>query len=159
GADALGWPILPIPLLINSVAYNDRPGCIRCQHCVGFACPVDAKNGTANTMIPRALATGNCTLLTETMVERINVDSGGRVTSISYFTQDGQHIEAQAEVVILSAGAVETARLLLNSAHPGEPTGIGNQGDQVGRHLQGHYYPTAVGLFPDIVQDGQGPGV
>lgn len=158
GLAALGWQTLPVPLLINSVPYNDRPACIRCQHCVGFACPVDAKNGTQNTMIARARQSGNCTLVTGAMVERITVDSGGRVTGVAYFASDGQHVEVQAEVVVLSAGAVETARLLLNSTTPQEPRGIGNNADQVGRSLQGHYYPRAVGLFPDPVQDWQGPG-
>ncbi len=54
GLAELGWQTLPVPLLINSMPYNDRPACIRCQHCVGFACPVDAKNGTHNTLIARA---------------------------------------------------------------------------------------------------------
>ncbi len=159
GAAALGWPTAPVPLLINSVPYNNRPACTRCQHCVGFACPVDAKNGTQNTMIQRALASGHCDLVTGVMVERVTVDSGGRVTGVAYFDSSGQRVEAQAEVVILSAGAVETARLLLNSAHPAEPEGIGNRSDQVGRHLQGHYYPGAAGLFPEPVWDALGPGV
>lgn len=158
GAEVLGWHTFPVPLLINSVPYNNRPACIRCQHCVGFACPVDAKNGTRNTMIARALASGNCTLLTEAIVDRVMVNSGGRVTGVSYFTKDGQHVEMTAEVVVVSAGAVETARLLLNSAHSGDPSGMGNSGDQVGRHLQGHYYPGVVALFSHDVQDGHGPG-
>jgi choline dehydrogenase-like flavoprotein len=53
---------------------------------------------------------------------------------------------------------VETARLLLNSATPQEPFGIGNNCDQVGRHLQGHYYPGALGLFEEEMYDGIGPG-
>lgn len=158
GAAALGWHTLPVPLLINSVPYNNRPACIRCQHCVGFACPVDAKNGTQNTMIARALATNRCDLLTETMVERITTDSAGHVTGIAYFDKTGQRVEVTAEVVVISAGAVETARLLLNSAASAEPSGIGNAGDQVGRSLQGHYYPGAAGLFPEPVYDGVGPG-
>ena len=36
--------------------------------------------------------------------------------------------------------------------------GIGNGSDQVGRHLQGHYYPGAAGLFPNVLYDGIGPG-
>jgi choline dehydrogenase-like flavoprotein len=157
GLDALGWQKIRIPLLINSTAYNGRPACIGCQHCVGFACPVDAKNGTQNTLIARARATGRCDLLTEAMVERLTVSDGGRVTGVAYFKDDLRH-EVQADVVVVSAGAIESARLLLNSAHPGEPHGIGNQGDQVGRNLQGHYYPGAVGLFPEPVQDWLGPG-
>src|SRR5690606_6149006 len=138
--------------------YNGRPACIGCQHCVGFACPVDAKNGTQNTMIARALATGNCTLITEAMVERITVSEGGRVTGVAYFTNDGTRVEVRADVVVVSAGAIESARLLLNSASKQEPRGLGNQSDQVGRHLQGHYYPGALGLFPEPGQDGVGPG-
>ena len=64
----------------------------------------------------------------------------------------------RAEVVVLSCGAIETARLLLNSTSRREPKGIGNDSDQVGRHLQGHYYPGASGLFPQDIYDGLGPG-
>ncbi len=159
GAAALGWDTLPVPLLINAVPYNNRPACIRCQHCVGFPCPVDAKNGSHNTMIARALATGLCTLVTEAVVERLTVSDGGRVTGAAYFDRDGQRLEVTADVVVVSAAAVESARLLLNSAHPGEPNGIGNRGDQVGRHLQGHYYPGVIGLLEETAWDMDGPGV
>src|SRR5258708_6508928 len=155
----LGWDTLPVTLLINSVPYNERAACIGCQHCVGFACPVDAKNGTQNTMIPRAIATGHCDLLTETVVERITTDAAGHVRGIATIDKQGMQSDVQAEVVVVSAGATETARLLLNSASAAEPTGLGNRGDQVGRHLQGHYYPGALGLFPEQISDGMGPGV
>jgi choline dehydrogenase-like flavoprotein len=158
GAAALGWHSFPIPLLINSVEYNGRPACIGCQHCVGFACPVDAKNGTQNTMIARALASGSCRLVTEAMVGRITVSEAGRVTGVTYFSREGTQVEVTADVVVVSAGAIESARLLLNSTSPQEPRGLGNNSDQVGRHLQGHYYPGAIGLFPEAVQDGIGPG-
>ena len=45
-------------MLRNTVPYNGRPACMRCRWCVGFACEVDAKCGTQNTVIPTALATG-----------------------------------------------------------------------------------------------------
>ena len=158
GAAALGWHTLPIPLLINSVPYNNRPACIRCQQCVGFACPVDAKNGTKNTVIARAMASGNCDLVAEAMVERITVSDAGRVTGVVYINRAGERLEVEADVVVVSGGAIETARLLLNSASKQEPNGLGNNSDQVGRHLQGHYYPGATGLFEDLVQDNVGPG-
>ena len=158
GAAALGWKTNPVPLLINSAEYNGRPGCIHCQHCVGFACPVDAKNGTQNTLIARGLASGNLMLVSEAMVERITVSDAGHVTGVAYFAGD-QRLEASTEVVIVSGGAIESARLLLNSTSQREPHGLGNNRDQVGRHLQGHYYPGAIGLFPDEVQDNMGPNV
>jgi choline dehydrogenase-like flavoprotein len=159
GAAALGWDTLPVPLLINTVPYGDRAACIQCQHCVGFACPTDAKNGTHNTLIPRALRTGRCDLVTEAMVERVDTDPAGRVTGVTYFDRAGQRTQARAGGVVLSAGAIETARLLLHSASAAHPKGLGNGSDQVGRHLQGHYYPGVSALMPEPVYDGQGPGV
>jgi choline dehydrogenase-like flavoprotein len=65
GAQQLGWVTSPVPLLINTLPYGGREACIACKYCVGFACPTDAKNGSQNTMIPRALATGHCKLVTD----------------------------------------------------------------------------------------------
>ena len=65
GAEALGWRTLPVPLAINSTEYLGRPACTRCQHCVGFACPVDAKNGSQNTLIARGKLTGRLFLQTD----------------------------------------------------------------------------------------------
>ncbi len=158
GLQALGWNEVAIPQFINSVPYKGRPACIRCQHCVGFACPVDAKNGTRNTLIERALHSGKCELRPNVMVERIDCDEGGRARGVSWREQDGESGAAEAEIVIVSAGATESARLLLNSATQREPNGLGNQGDQLGRHLQGHFVASAKGLFPQPVMDNLGPG-
>ncbi|MDQ2798532.1 MAG: GMC family oxidoreductase [Armatimonadota bacterium] len=158
GAAALGWDTQHVPLLINSVPYNNREACVHCQHCVGFACPTDAKNGAHNTLIPRALATGNCTLETEAMAERIETDSAGRVIGVTYWNKNGERITAHSEVVVSSGGAIETARLLLNSKSSAHPQGLGNAHDQVGRNLQGHYYAGACGWMPGPIWDGVGPG-
>ncbi|MEN9935262.1 MAG: hypothetical protein RLZZ387_1841 [Chloroflexota bacterium] len=159
GAETLGWGAFTPPLLINTAPYGGRPACTQCQHCVGFACPVEAKNGTHNTLIPRALATGRATLLTETVVERVDVDGAGRVVGVSTVDEAGHRASHRAEVVVLAAGAIETARLLLASTSPQHPHGLGNGRDQVGRNLQGHYYPGVGALMPEPVFDGLGPGV
>jgi choline dehydrogenase-like flavoprotein len=149
GAAALGWPTLPVPLAINSVPYQGRPACARCQYCVGFACPVDAKNGSQNTFIARAIASGRCDLITGAMVERIHLRDG-HATGVSYFDAADQRVTVESDVVVAAGGAVETARLLLLS-------GLTN--DPIGRHLQGHVYVSATGLFEEEVYDGLGPGV
>jgi len=160
GADRLGWVTTPVPLLINTEPYQGRAACIACKYCVGFACPTDAKNGSQNTVIPRALATGNCELLTRAIVASIDVDSHGNVSGVAYFV-DGvaEQQSAGAKVVIVSGGAIESARLLLNSRSHHSPNGLGNEHDQVGRHLQGHLYPRAYGLSTTRVFNGVGPGV
>ena len=59
--------------------------------------------------------------------------------------------------MVLAAGAIESARLLLCSTSESEPNGLGNNTDQVGRHLQGHLYGGALGIR-DPVNDYVGPG-
>jgi choline dehydrogenase-like flavoprotein len=160
-AEALGTSTRPVPLLINSVPYLERHACARCRACVGFACPVDAKNGSQNTMLLRALATENCTIILGTRAARLATDRHGRVVGVVLVgTERGQPWQrtVEAQQVILAAGAIETARLLLNSPTAQEPAGIGNNHDRVGRHLQGHTYGGAVGIFAEEVEDLVGPG-
>jgi choline dehydrogenase-like flavoprotein len=75
---------------------------------------------------------------------------------VCYLAEDGSgglaRRTAHAKAVVVSAGAIETARLLLQS-------GLGNAHDQVGRNLQGHYYPVAYGRFDADVHTSRGPGV
>jgi choline dehydrogenase-like flavoprotein len=158
GAGQLGWQTAPVPLLINTEAYGGRSACIACKYCVGFACPTDAKTGSQNTVIPRALATGNCELKPSAVAETIETDDRGNVIGLSYFTGSARET-ARSKCVVVSAGAIESARLLLNSRSSFHPAGLGNEYDQVGRNLQGHLYPRAYGLSPTKVFNGIGPGV
>ena len=76
-AKRLGLHPFDTPLAINSVPYNGRSACMRIRWCVGFGCETNAKNGTHNTVIPRALATGNAWLRTECKVKEILLDDRG----------------------------------------------------------------------------------
>jgi choline dehydrogenase-like flavoprotein len=162
GAQKLGWSSGPVPVLINSVPYNGRPACVHCEHCIGFSCGVDARNGSNSTMLPRALKSGRCELRCEAQVSRIHTDTKGRATGVTYIVvKEGEikHIHFRAKAVVVSAGAIESARLLLLSANAEAPRGLGNAFDQVGRNLQGHYYPGALGVFDEALYEGIGPGV
>jgi choline dehydrogenase-like flavoprotein len=161
GAVALGLNTSPVPLLINSVPYNGRGACINCGACVGFGCLGEFKTDTRNTVIPRAIATGRCDVLVNVQAERITTGDSGKVTGIVLVADQNGTIrrrEVYADHVLLGAGAIETARLLLNSTSAREPNGIGNNTDQVGRNLQGHVYAGTVALFDEVVQDCTGPG-
>ncbi len=157
-AKRLGLHPFDIPMLRNSVPYNGRPACMRCRWCVGFACEVDAKCGTHNTVIPKALATKNCELRTECVVKEILTNEHGRVTGITYFDERDQLQQQDADLVVVSCGAIESARLLLNSKSRMFPDGLGNRHDWVGRNLQGHTYSGAFGLMPTDIYDDLGPG-
>ena len=148
----------PLPMFRNSVPYGGRPQCIHMRSCVGFACPVNAKNGTQNTVIPRALATGHCELRTQCVAAEVMIDDRGRATGVRYFDADDRPQVQTADLVVVSASASETARLLLNSRSKLFPNGAGNNNDWVGRNLQGHAYSGASGLFEQEVYEEAGPG-
>ena len=154
----LGLHPFDLPMLRNSVPYNGRAGCMRCRWCVGFACEVDAKCGTQNTVIPKALATGNCELRTECMAKEILLNDQGRATGVAYFDEKDRLQTQTADIVVVSCVAIESARLLLNSKSKLFPNGIGNRYDWVGRNLNGHSYSGAIGLFDFDTYDDLGPG-
>lgn len=154
----LGLHPFPIPMLRNSIRYNGRPACYRMRSCVGFACPVNAKCGTHNTVIPTALKSGNCELRTNCQVAEIILDEKGRANGVKYFDENNKGQTQTADIIVVSAAAIETARLLLNSKSKLFPNGAGNNNDWVGRNLQGHAYTGALGLMKDEVYDDVGPG-
>ncbi len=154
----LGLHPFPIPMLRNSVPYNGRPACIRNRTCVGFACPVDGKNGTHNTVIPTAMETGNCEVRVGCQVAEVLSDSSGKVTGVTYFDDQKKGHTQTADLVILAASATETARLMLNSTTDLFPNGLGNNNDWVGRNLQSHAYTGAQGIFDYEITDFAGPG-
>lgn len=159
GAQVLGLRTGPVPLAINSVPRDGRAQCVRCGECVGFACVVGAKNGTADTAVPAALATGNATLVAGVRAVELTVDAGGAVTGVVVLDEaTGARRTIVAGAVVVAAGAIETARLLLASRSAAHPAGIGNAHDQVGRHLQGHSFGSTFGRFADEIVDMDGPG-
>jgi choline dehydrogenase-like flavoprotein len=151
-AQRLGWQASPIPFAINSVPRDGRAACVRCSQCVGHACPVDAKNGTQNTFIPRALATGRCDLLMSAQVLEVRHDGRGRSSGVRMVieTAAGPHEKSvRADRVVIAAGAIETPRLLRAS-------GLGN--DWVGRNAHSHGLAMALAQNAPPVKNYTGPG-
>jgi len=148
GVDALGWRSCTVPLAINSVPNSGRPACIQCQECVGFVCPIGAKNGSHNTWLHRGMESGNLDIRTETVATQIH-HSNGTVTGVTIINREYGEVTLDCKHLVCAAGAIETARLLLIS-------GIDNP--NIGRNLQGHVYTGVTGLFANAIQDGKGPG-
>jgi choline dehydrogenase-like flavoprotein len=157
-AKRLGLHPFPIPMLRNSIPYNNRPACIRNRTCVGYQCPVDAKNGTQNTVIPEAIKTNNCEVKTNCKVAEILSHSNGNVKGVRYYDENDREQTQSSDIVVVTASATESARLLLNSKTDLFPDGLGNNNDWVGRNFQGHSYTGAYGLFDEEIKTYSGPG-
>ena len=152
-AQQLGLTAYPAPVAILSQPHNGRPGCIHCGFCNGYGCEVDAKSSSMATMIPEALASGNCELRTGCTVNQVVTNEQGRVTEVSYWEEDGTEQAQRARAVILCANGAETPRLLLLSANNQFPDGLANSSGMVGRNLMFNGYTTVAGLFEEPVND------
>jgi choline dehydrogenase-like flavoprotein len=147
GARKLGWHAFPAPLVINSQFYRGRPACVHCGFCHGYACEVVAKASTLTTVIPEAEATGRCEVRPDSYVARIEIDKQGRATGVAFFDRARRERFQKARAVVVCANGAETPRLLLMSANPRHPQGLGNSSGRVGKYLMFNYNSRALGLF------------
>src|SRR5215471_6860377 len=67
-ARKLGWHPFPGPAAVNSQYYDNRPACLYHGFCNRGGCHIDAKNSTAVSTIPKALATGQLKVVTQATV-------------------------------------------------------------------------------------------
>jgi choline dehydrogenase-like flavoprotein len=147
----LGLNPYPAPVAILSQPHNDRPACIHCGFCNGFACEVGAKSSSHIAMIPLAEATGNCEVRPLCTVFRIVTDDQGRASEVLYFDQDGNEHGQKTKAVLLSANGAETPRLLLLSESSQFPDGLANASGMVGKNLMFNGWAYAAGLFDQPV--------
>ena len=155
-AAKLGLTVVPGPLAIITKGYMGRSGCVNCGMCSGFGCHVKARSSSAVTVIPKALDTGNCELRVNSYVREISTDNSGRVTGVTYFNARKEEVFQPAKVVVLSANAGESARLLLMSKSNRFPNGLANSNDVVGRYLMLGGGGGASALFEHPLNDYKG---
>ena len=135
----------PCGILLDE-ADRARSTCIRCAWCDGYPCLVHAKADAEIIAVRPALAAPNVTLLVDAEVERLETDPAGRSVTGVAVSRGGQREVYRAGLVVLAAGAANTARILLRSASDRHPAGLANGSDQVGRNYMFHNSKAAVAL-------------
>ena len=135
---AQGCQPFHVPLGVMLKEGEAKSKCIRCETCDGFPCLVQAKADSHVCGIDPSLNYPNVTLLTNALVTKLETDAGGRNISAVNVNRNGVDEKFSAEVVVVSAGAINSAALLLRSADEKHPNGLANRSDQVGRNYMGH---------------------
>jgi choline dehydrogenase-like flavoprotein len=126
---------------------NNRPPCHYCGNCVN-GCDVGAMFSTVSTTLPPALKTGNVTLLCDSVVSHVLLDSEHRARGVRYAERfTNRSVELEAKVVILAGSSLENTRLLLNS----EKGGLANTSGVLGQYLMDQLAGTgATGFLPQL---------
>jgi choline dehydrogenase-like flavoprotein len=157
-AARLGYHPFVVPLGVLTRDYRGRPACIQHPCCNGFVCEIGAKSTILSALLPAALATGNCRLVQNAVAANVTLTPAGRPDGVRYFDAAGKPQQLCGRVIVLTASATETPRLLLNSRSRRFPRGLANGNGWVGRNLMGHISPQVYGLFDQVMNEGYGPG-
>jgi choline dehydrogenase-like flavoprotein len=120
--------------------------CIRCTWCDGYPCLVHAKADAEVVGVRPALTHPNVTLLTGAEVTRLDTDDSGRTVNRVVVRRDGRDESYTGQIVVVAAGAANSAKLLLASANDRHPNGLANGSDQVGRNYMFHNCKAIVAL-------------
>ncbi len=144
------------PVAILSGSRKNRPHCIYRGFCLQ-GCKVGAKASTLITHVPDAIGSG-AEIRDFCMVSRIQYDRrANRVTGVHYFDREGRTHFQKAKAVIVCGYAIETPRLLLNSACDGQEKGLGNSSGTVGRYLMAQAGNVVLGRFDEPIRMYKAP--
>jgi choline dehydrogenase-like flavoprotein len=127
-----------VPLGVQLKENDPKSNCVRCGTCDGFPCLVNAKSDAHVCGIEPALDFPSVSLLTNAMVTRLDTDETGRRVTAVQVERNGEKETYTGQIVVVSAGAINSAALLLRSANDRHPNGLANSSDQVGRNYMGH---------------------
>jgi choline dehydrogenase-like flavoprotein len=144
----LGWTVTIGRAANITRPINGRAACHYCGPCE-HGCVTRSYFNSAFTTMTDALESGNTTLVTNAMVYKVLTDRAtGRATGVMYVDRVTREVkEVRARAVVLCAQALESARILLNSAEGG----LANSSGVLGHYLMDHTWVAggASGEFPD----------
>ena len=155
GAEKLGIKWAATPLATVSAPRGKSPPCVYRGFC-NFGCSTNAKQSALVVWADRAVK-ARAEIRDMAMVSRIDTTpDGSRVTGVQY-RRDGEWRFQKARNVVVAGYAIETPRLLLNSATPKHPQGLANSSGLVGTHLTTHAGPGVWATFEEEVRFYKGP--
>ena len=125
---------------------NGRQACHYCGPCER-GCQTHSYFNSAFTTVADALKTGKCTLVPNAMVYKVLTDpQSGKATGVLYIdrvTREPKEVRARA--VVLCAQALESTRILFNSANKDHEAGLANSSGALGHYLMDHH--SSAGAF------------
>lgn len=142
-AEKSGIPFWATPQAKNTVPYDGRSDCKRCNTCE--ICPTGARYSPDETF-RRLLAAKKIHLHDRTLVRRlVPAETGGATPTI--VSAEARHrdrpddpVEYRARTFVVASGYCWSPHLLLASRSSRFPNGLANRTGQVGRYMAGHAF-------------------
>ena len=148
--------LTPFPMP-SAVDFGSQGTCQRCTNCDAFPCKINAKGDAEMKLIEPALKSSNIELMTNALVEKLETDGTGRTVVAAVVVVNGIRKRITAGTFVLSAGAINSAALLLRSANAKNPRGLANSSDVVGRHYMTHNTSALMAVHPFKINNTQFP--
>lgn len=114
----------------------------------GTPSPTDVKSEAENRALRSALASEHVRLLINAKVNRLITTDDGTAVVAAEARYHGRTLRIEAKQFIVSAGAVNTAALLLRSGSGEHPNGLANSSDLLGRNYMVHNSTFFIGVNP-----------
>jgi glucose dehydrogenase len=143
-AEKSGTPFWSTPVCKNTVPYDGRNVCARCDMC--NMCPTGARY-SPDVQLERLLDAKKITLHDRTRIRRLELhDTTTRVVSVRGVHEDRPNDPAEyhARLFVVAAGYAWSSHLLLLSSNPRFPDGLANRSGLVGRYMGGHRFISSI---------------
>lgn len=148
-AQEVGLRPFRLPLAITYFNGGKGPACIGCHTCDTFACAIEAKNDIASHVLPDLIDRG--LELREDVVVTGLAERKGRITAVECCDRrTGERFRKTARLIVLSAGALGSAHLLLAS----DLARLNPGGHTIGRYLMRHCSAISFGYFRNLPNGG-----
>lgn len=144
-----GWHPFELPIGVNFNPHSAANAPYTLDRFDGFPDAAERKADAHICALSKALQHPNVELLTNAKVIQLLTDENGVKVSEVVIEQNGKQQKLQADLFILSAGAVNSAALLLNSANVHFTRGLANRSDQVGRNYMFHQNTALIALYTE----------
>lgn len=151
---AQGLRPFPMP---SAVDFGPGGACIRCGTCDAFACQLDAKGDAETRVLRPLLSHPDIRLERGTEVTRLIADESGQRIVAAEVRRGDEALRVEAQTFVLSAGAINSALILLRSACEAAANGLANRSGVVGRYLMNHHLTGLMGVTPFTRNDTKFP--
>jgi len=141
----LGLKPFPLPIGVKSGEEKGESKMVL-DRFDGFPDPTESKADAHVVGIKEALKYENVTLETNSYVSRLITDGSGKEIKSVEVIRNGETMSYSANTVVVSAGAINSAALLLRSSNDKHPNGLANSSDVVGRNYMAHNNSAMVAL-------------